>query len=574
MTTYQDPPLQSRRAARQNERADAIQPQYPDASSAPLPPAPAAPIDPLTTPESLLYSTQARSVPEYDAQSFRGRRVAETPEDASPRTEAGYRVRDFSPEARRAALQTWSQPATTDGALTYQTQQRPPAPVEPAPATDWSAPVEPTPPTDWSAPVEPMPATDWSAPAEPTPAPVAEAAAPAPAPELGGGELPDHTLTRRELRAIREAQGLPPETGPGYTVPASSTSTAPPLVEPAPWTPEQYVGPVQYSTPSEQDATPATITSPSHYADPVAPSEATSTNDQFSAFEALFGSEQQPATAAPEQEFPTQYAHPLPTIPPAYVPVSEAPVFEAPVFEAPVFETPAAEAPVFETPVAEVPAREAPAFDALLFAAPVVEQLVEPAPVSEQPVYEQPAYQAPVDAVPEYEAPVTEVPVTTGERPVGHWSRQAELDDEVQFGSASISREVGMGVITTSALVLPEIPQDDFTRSLTSTGDVLLTGSIDLPRSLSSTGALPEQLDESSIDHLLDPGDRQVASTDSQPVRAVKAVSTHTSSRGIINAAPPKRGNKMLTTLIISASAMLVVVVGLAVVIVMSDVLK
>ena len=58
MTTYQDPPLQSRRAARQSERADAVQPQYPDASSTPLPPAPAAPIDPLTTPESLLYSTQ------------------------------------------------------------------------------------------------------------------------------------------------------------------------------------------------------------------------------------------------------------------------------------------------------------------------------------------------------------------------------------------------------------------------------------------------------------------------------------------------------------------------------------
>ena len=171
-------------------------------------------------------------------------------------------------------------------------------------------------------------------------------------------------------------------------------------------------------------------------------------------------------------------------------------------------------------------------------------------------------------------AAAAEPPTTTGERPVGHWSRQAELDDEHQVGSSSISREVGIGVVTTNALVLPEIPHHDFTRTVTSTGDILVTGSINLPSSLSSTGALPTQYDESDIDHLLDPGDRQVASTDSQPVRAVKAVSTHTSSRGIINAAPPKRGNKMLTALIISASAMLLVVVGLAVVIVMSDVLK
>ena len=533
MTTYQDPPLQSRRAARQSERADAVQPQYPEASSTPLQPAPAVPIDPLTTPESLLYSTQAPPVPEYDAQNFRGRRVAETPEDAAPRTEAGYRVRDFSPEARRAALQNWSQPATTDGALTYQTQQRPPAPADPTPAGDWSA------------PAEPMQAQ--AAQAQPAPA-----AAPAYTGDLGGGELPDHTLTRRELRAIREAQGLPPETGPGYADPASSTPTAPPLVEPAPWTPEQYVGPVQYSTSpeqystaSEQLETPATITSPSHYTDPVSPSETTTTNDQFSAFEALFGSVQQPATAAPEQEFPTQYAHPLPMIPPAFVP-------------------PVAEVPVYAAPVAEVPVYEAPAFEALVFDAPVAE-----VPVYEAPVFEAPAFQAPVS-----EVPVAEVPVTTGERPIGHWSRQAELDDEIQLGSAPISREVGISVITTSALVLPEIPHHDFSSSLTSTGDVLLTGSLDLPRTLSSTGAMPAQIDESSIDHLLDPGDRQVASTDSQPVRAVKAVSTHTSSRDIINATPPKRGNKMLTTLIISASAMLVVVVGLAVVIVMSDVLK
>ena len=44
MTTYQDPPLQSRRAARQSERGEAVQPQYPDALSSPLPSVPDASI--------------------------------------------------------------------------------------------------------------------------------------------------------------------------------------------------------------------------------------------------------------------------------------------------------------------------------------------------------------------------------------------------------------------------------------------------------------------------------------------------------------------------------------------------
>jgi hypothetical protein len=160
-----------------------------------------------------------------------------------------------------------------------------------------------------------------------------------------------------------------------------------------------------------------------------------------------------------------------------------------------------------------------------------------------------------------------------GERPRNHWSRQAELDDEAPETGA-ITRSVGSAPATASALVLPEIPAPDFMATpLTSTGDVVVTGSISLPASLSSTGALPTQLDESDLDHLLDPGDHQVASTDSQPVRAIRAVSTHTSSREIIGTIKPKRSNRALTALIISAAGMAVVVVALLVVAVASGVL-
>jgi len=157
-------------------------------------------------------------------------------------------------------------------------------------------------------------------------------------------------------------------------------------------------------------------------------------------------------------------------------------------------------------------------------------------------------------------------PPVPGERPRNHWSRQAELDDEAQPATGSIARSVGVGPATANALVLPEIPNQDFiVSSVTSTGDVLVTGSISLPASLASTGALPAQLDESDLDNLLDPGDAQVASTDSQPVRAIRAVSTHTSSREIIGTIKPKRGNRALTALIIAAAGMAAVVVTLLV---------
>ena len=122
----------------------------------------------------------------------------------------------------------------------------------------------------------------------------------------------------------------------------------------------------------------------------------------------------------------------------------------------------------------------------------------------------------------------------------------------------------GSAAITTSALVLPGLPNHEFAKL--GTGEILVTGSIDLPRSLSTAGAHPTQLDEHDLDHQLDPGDKQVTSTDSEPVRAVRAISTHTSTRNVIVQARKPRGTRALTVLIISAAAMAVVVVTLLVV--------
>ncbi|HWH98200.1 MAG TPA: hypothetical protein VNS80_07515, partial [Pseudolysinimonas sp.] len=205
MTTYQEPPLQSRRAIRQGERVDQSAPPF------------APPQTPRTAAgagEPLSYVTQNRPpLPGYDAALQRGRRSstpepeaalpepeaafpepqaalpepenAPEPETALPEPQApqSFRPRDFSPEARTAPP-AWAPDYDRDnGVLDHHTQVR----------------------------ATPIPQTGHS---------LAAAL---------GSEPSEQTLTRRELRAIRESHAmaaaqtdaLPEVTGPaGYSQPA------------------------------------------------------------------------------------------------------------------------------------------------------------------------------------------------------------------------------------------------------------------------------------------------------------------------------------------------------------------
>jgi len=162
------------------------------------------------------------------------------------------------------------------------------------------------------------------------------------------------------------------------------------------------------------------------------------------------------------------------------------------------------------------------------------------------------------DAVPVFIDP-THGP--TSARAAGHWSVRADMDEDIESLENTISRSVGTGgALTTSALVLPSVPQSsDITSPFTASGEIMATGSVDLPRSLASTGVHPSRVDTSDFD--LDPLDHEVPSTDSAPVRAIRAVSTHTGSNGMVTS--KKQSNRTLTVLVISASTMAVGVAGL-----------
>lgn len=136
-------------------------------------------------------------------------------------------------------------------------------------------------------------------------------------------------------------------------------------------------------------------------------------------------------------------------------------------------------------------------------------------------------------------------------RTAGHWSTMNAGDDAGGIRRSAVSTG---SVTTANALILPSVPSVGLSNSpLTSTGEVIVTGSIDLPRSLGSTGQDPDHFDSSDIDRLFEESDAAPTGSSVAPVRASNAVATHTSTRGMI--APPRaRGNRLPVVLAVTAA--------------------
>ena len=159
--------------------------------------------------------------------------------------------------------------------------------------------------------------------------------------------------------------------------------------------------------------------------------------------------------------------------------------------------------------------------------------------------------------------------------PIGHWSVDREDDSHIETigrrDDATFDDLVGRGVgaggmpTTTNALILPSIPRQGPGGPITSTGEIMITGSIDLPRSLGATGQHPNLFDSSEMDRMLDQLDEGGHHNDVAPVSASRAVSTHTSTRGVMTP-PRKRGASLPTVLAITAAVLAIGVLSLFVV--------
>ncbi|TWX37313.1 hypothetical protein ES689_11745 [Frigoribacterium sp. ACAM 257] len=148
--------------------------------------------------------------------------------------------------------------------------------------------------------------------------------------------------------------------------------------------------------------------------------------------------------------------------------------------------------------------------------------------------------------------------------PVGHWTTQSDEPD----GDTAPGRALGTHTGQTNALILTDQQVADVTGALNATGEIIITGSIDLPRSLGATGS-QARIDNSDIDRLLEQGDAESAETDAAPVRASRAISTHTSTRSVVLAASQPASSKVPLILgigggILGAGIIGVVIAGFA----------
>ena len=163
-----------------------------------------------------------------------------------------------------------------------------------------------------------------------------------------------------------------------------------------------------------------------------------------------------------------------------------------------------------------------------------------------------------------FQRPSEPKPLTTAfEPPAGHWSQQAHdsNDAEVHDEETGTRR---VAVTNTNAIILPNSALADPTGALNATGEVILTGSIDLPASLSSTGS-HRPIDGAEVDRLLEQHDEQ-PDTDASPVRASRAVSSHTSTRQVVLAAAKPKESR--TPLILGVTVGAVGIAAAAVIIV------
>jgi len=141
----------------------------------------------------------------------------------------------------------------------------------------------------------------------------------------------------------------------------------------------------------------------------------------------------------------------------------------------------------------------------------------------------------------------------------------AKIDDaDASFDDLISSRTVGStNSSQTSALVLPAVPSSmDMGTALDETGEVIITGSIDLPSSMGASGAPAAGIESKDLDALLEVGETEQSGDDVAPVSASRAVSTGASNNALVT--PPKRGRANVpVVLAITAGVLAIGVVGL-----------
>lgn len=125
-----------------------------------------------------------------------------------------------------------------------------------------------------------------------------------------------------------------------------------------------------------------------------------------------------------------------------------------------------------------------------------------------------------------------------------------------------ITRSVTGGVSTGSALILTDTPASSpLVAPVTATGEVLITGSFNLPEGLGSTGHAPGTADGKEVDAVLVDGELPAHSSPT-PIAASAAISTVKNNGDIITPPAPEKGSRLMLTLAITAGVLALALVG------------
>ena len=115
-------------------------------------------------------------------------------------------------------------------------------------------------------------------------------------------------------------------------------------------------------------------------------------------------------------------------------------------------------------------------------------------------------------------------------------------------------------VSTPNALILSQTPAGvPLVGPVTSTGEVLITGTFELPEGLGSAGHAPGTTDGRDVDAVLLDGELPPASSPT-PIAASAAISTVKQPGEIIRPPAPEKGSKLVIGLIITTGALAVAV--------------
>ncbi|MAP64222.1 MAG: hypothetical protein CMH34_10890 [Microbacterium sp.] len=280
-----------------------------------------------------------------------------------------------------------------------------------------------------------------------------------------------------------------------------------------------------------------------------------------------------PAPRTPRPAPPAQVA-PAPA-PDASVNLGEAPLTRRQARQQEKIRT--ASVPVITPEVAAKHAAEAPAAagpastgegDAPVAAPPEEHAETDPAPTSdgagEQTIDGAEALAAAADEA-ERDAETEERPVVNPALGAGLLAGgTAEAAGEPASFDQLLTRSSSGSISTPNALIMSQTPST-LASPVASTGEVILTGSYDLPEGYGSTGHAKGTADGKEVDAVLVDGELPAHSSPT-PIAASAAISTHKTPGDVIKPPAPEKGGRLMLTLAITAGVLALALVGVLII--------